>query len=229
MDPQIDQSAAATSQPTPVQPVPPSPKSKLPLILLVIILLVIVGAGGVVLGKYLEGSKTPAMVASEISSVPTETPTPTSDPTVNWKTYQSDNLSFEYPPSLNIVPNNNSGAIVTMKFKEEPDCNNCSRIISLFVGKVTSNIIDSKLTSFINQLYGTTSSNFEKIQIGGELGIISIEDKGIPAQEYGQGSFVVHNNTLFRFILSTWNTTKDLNHQSYFTIKQILSTFKFLQ
>lgn len=95
------QTESVVNQPTavPVSPTP-KPKSKLPLVLVVIVLLVMVGVGGIVLGKYLSGSKTSETV-QPVVTVTTTTPTPTADPTANWKTYTNAkyNFSVKYPDS----------------------------------------------------------------------------------------------------------------------------------
>lgn len=84
--------------PTPVEPLAPSPRRFNPiLILVVVILLVLVGVGGLFLGKSLNGPQKSTQPAAY--SLPTQIPTPTPDPTANWKTYSNTLAKFEikYP------------------------------------------------------------------------------------------------------------------------------------
>jgi hypothetical protein len=91
----------------PVNPPTSAPKSKFPLALIVGIILFLLVAGSAA-GFFVFKPQIEKLVAkptpSPVVQQPTSTPTPTIDPTANWKTYTSDNslypFSFKYPPVL---------------------------------------------------------------------------------------------------------------------------------
>jgi hypothetical protein len=83
-------------------------KSKLPPVSVMLLLLVLVGTAGFFLGKSFSQPKTSPPPISQISQTPTTgipNPTPTPDPTANWKTYVNTKygLKFKYPEERYLI------------------------------------------------------------------------------------------------------------------------------
>jgi hypothetical protein len=76
--------------------------------ILVLILLTFVGIGLYYFGTKNKQSLPPNGKTVPIASVqPSSSPTATADPTANWKTYKSEDLSFDYPSNWLIDKNTN--------------------------------------------------------------------------------------------------------------------------
>lgn len=251
MEEKIDQNPTVEQPPVEI-PISLIKKSKLPLILVVIILLVVVGVGGIVLGKYLSGSKTPE-TAKPIATV-TIIPTPTIDPTANWKTYTSNKIGYslkapqswfsnqneddsllahqDYVVNLTLSPESLSGMVI-------------NAITIIFPVSIKGPHYDmGKL--FEKGLEGLavvdttdTLSNFSKRQssyttISGKRTLITIKTSNLnpPADFAGsycggctqKNYYIDLGNDKILEISAYW-TKEQLNFES--TFDQILSTFKF--
>jgi hypothetical protein len=110
---QVDQQSSLQQQSaTPVS----KPKSKLKILLLIFILSIL--AGGV---YFLTLNKNKLLSQYSQKSIPTSVPkrpTPTPDPTANWKTYRNEqyNFEFKYPATLNYNSKQNSGVVEELIF-----------------------------------------------------------------------------------------------------------------
>ena len=106
-----------TSIPTKTTLPSPTPITKFspPLIATFVLLVVISALGGFFLGKSLSQPKTSPPPISQVSPTPSPenpitTPTPTIDPTANWKTYTSDQFNFQikHPENMEVDCTNNA-------------------------------------------------------------------------------------------------------------------------
>lgn len=191
---------------------------------ILIVLFIALGIGG-----YLIYQKQPKPVSiSQPSSNPV-----TSDETANWKVYTSSQYGFsiKYPATMTLSPNKN-GAIVYFEMKGQPGCQGCKPVmVFVRIERKTvapeAIIADVVQKEYIKSGFSVTK-DFQQIKIGNENGLLSINPGGLPALEYSQGAFVIHNNTEFSLILDTNGATNQQNLGAYALFKQILSTFKFL-
>lgn len=195
----MDVPQAPVSIPSSVQLSQPS--SKLPLILFGIVLILSAGLGGLYLGKYLYGPKTPAVSISPIV-VPTATPTP--DPTANWKTYTNSKLgfTFQYPTELVFLSDglDNGGSLLLQNFdgiKSNGDTN----------------------TSFQLALFKTQTNG------SGQITTINsyraIRGTSVQKKEDVPTVWITNGTSYYMFQLSTPKTINSV------WFDQILSTFQF--
>jgi len=106
----ISQSQSEISQTSPPTLSTSSWKSKLFLVSAALLLIVLAGTIGFLLGKSLDKPKTSFSPISQVSPSPSsENPTPTLDPTANWKTYVNTKygLKFKYPEERYLIEEDN--------------------------------------------------------------------------------------------------------------------------
>lgn len=172
----------------------------------IIIFIAILVLGGLVGGAYYLGKQSNQIPQVAKESVPTiSLPSPTPDPTANWKTYRDQSISFKYPQDWNA-----SGYIITSR----------SSTISIVV--VTR---DSSLMNECMQAMSTETKNglyikkFSRITTGA---MCETKDS-TPREIWIMPSTNAHSpGVMYRY-----QSTEALQAESIFN--QILSTFRFIQ
>ncbi len=201
-------------------------------ILLILAVVVLVGA-------YYVGTSAGKLPQINVNLTPPLPPeVPSSNETANWKTYTSSNfgLTFKYPPGIMKIARENtvistaspeSGIdVVVFKIIETTGCKDCSRIISFNVADNTKNL---SINKYVEQTFSpvglSSEKDFQKYTVDGEDGLISIN--GLPGQEYRAGVLSTHKNKIYSFEVSTWQVSTAQSEETFSTLKQILSTFRF--
>jgi len=235
MDP-VDNSQTASTPPTaPAQAVssqtqiptqtPPKKKGKLGMtisLLIILFLLFISGAAGYTIFKNLQTNNQEvactleAMICPDGSSVGREgpncefspCPTPTPDPTADWKTYEGDGFSFKYPSDISVDPNNKNAMIV-------------SKVPSA----IEFYVLTEKVQQLVEQSEGLKSN--EQIMMGGIPGVKIKGSEGIAGTVQYIKGLVENNNKTYYVGFSTQSPELFNNFSPKFD--QILSTFKFTE
>jgi hypothetical protein len=250
MNPQTTQPTQLTSVapepvvPNPTQPVPPVPtksRSKLPFVLGGIIVLGIVGVLGVVGVKNFSNSKAPATIQPTISPIPT----PTIDPTVDWKTYINSEYgySFQYPqdwkfsftkpqnfkyPSVAILSKDDPSQPKVAITSDDPNKFMASYTILIQVDNNPKNLSakDYFLKDVSPEDKQDEENKLKEYTVGGVRGIL-FRDTGSPSSGLYTMIQVSKNNMLYSFEYNALAHPE--THNKYLDLyTQILSTFKFL-
>lgn len=200
-------------------------------ILIVVLVLALIGGGLLVWQKVLAPEVQPTPVPVVLSSpVPTSTttiipssvsqPTPTSDPTLGWKTYTNSILSFKYPGNSDwqAYPSENSSVAVM--------CETCSvdSTVDLFqVGTVIFKSIDEYMQK------DTLTTDREKILLSGYEAVKGIQSGGPQAGGSMLQVFVVYKGQGY-LIGEGFKKAYDKStlEQLPLASPNILPTFKFL-
>ena len=106
MNPEIQDSSKQTEVPVPTAPTR-HPLHKTPILLAFLFIFFVAAAFFV--GIYYQGMNKKTEVA-QISPTPQQ-PTPTLDPTADWKTYTNNGISLKYPSNWNISPDTSNTLI----------------------------------------------------------------------------------------------------------------------
>lgn len=196
--------------PTPfVLPEPPKKKSFAWLLILVFLFLL--ASTGVLAYQYYQLKTQVASPAPSPFLVPSLTPTPSQDPTADWKTYTSTNLgfSFHYPPNSIIKTD-------TLSIDGSLEFNN----FILFVEKT-----NDTLTNYVNKLKDTNGTALVTKNIGD---IPTIEWVG--AFKNAPTHYISFENKgyVYSFGITPLDDMTSFNPNNTNLLDQILSTFKFL-
>lgn len=239
-----------TEMPTPPQPVNnlPSPSQltakphlNLPLILGGIILLSLFTLGGVILGKYLYAPQKP-MAQPTLAPKPTliSTPTPTPDPTTNWKKYTNTvmGIEFRYPvdPKWNIVEKtqgDNSLTIYNYDVGKAPGRSYAPSIDKdLFKIEISIQKSAPDANQWFDQQKTIIDPMTNKPNEFSNIKTITVDSqKGVYYEVKDNLSGITVGNTVFndpngRLVFFFGGLNFEGNRQVF---NQILSTFKFLQ
>lgn len=163
------------------------------------------------------------------NATPISLPSNSSLQTSTWKIFLVSGISFKYPQNLLVAPTNGNGEIASFTLLEDPSCKNCSVIFNISSESVSTNSIYQVVDQKFSAAGLHAATDFQPITIGGEQGLISMENKGLPAQEYGQGVFAIHHSSLYSFRIDAWQITKEQQHQAYEMLQQILYTVTFIK
>ena len=225
MEPQV----APQPQAPPVPPAPPTPQIKSSLLVIMSVLLIIAVA---IAGLFYFQIQKLSKELSKYQTQPSPTPTTTSDPTANWKTYTDKEFeySLKYPTGPEYVQETcgpDFMNIFMLENIEGKDSSTHSTKLCVPRGSYASFELQPAKGVFAKNEYPTTipgrEVTSEPIIIDGVEGrkytIIRTKDAPIPEKTYEV--YVEHNGYRYHFVFI------DFKHEYLFT--QILSTFKFLE
>lgn len=199
-----------------------SPKNKALCGLTCLILVLVVAVGSYLIGKYSAEPKTPPL-PSETS---VKESSPTTDPTVNWKTYTNENITFQFPSNWTEKPILIRGSGSTQEF-EDPE------------GKFT---FTTMVTGNYNQVTGkpyTSIDEYINMPYRVKTIIIDGQEGRQPLPRAGSENinsimfFSKDSKIIYNLELKTGNNSFDTPEtdvgegQKLFAL--ILSTFKFLE
>jgi len=232
-----NQSAEQTSPPVqtvpPVQPTPPvtPPPSKSflsgKLIILIVILLIIFAGGGAYF--VLNSQNKPVPTVSK--AMPTSIPTPTTDPTASWKTYENKtfNYSIKYPPVLigedgRIDEIYNGNASIEY-FKKPISAGSYPHQIGLYLASRSQNIDE-----YIGQI-ATGDGPPPQLQTA-EINVGNVKGKKVIGVPSANGEILIllphPNSGIFAIVLNPYIQQGDNNEKEWIkSFDKILSTFKF--
>jgi len=214
-------------------------KSKLLLISGGFLLLVLVGFGGFFLGKILSQPKTSPSSISQLSPTaapPTQIPTPTSttDPTANWKTYTNREFKYQlrYPVDWKVAVEGTEDLETAFapalgspcRYSEGETCANLDIVPS---GEYQEG---KSLKDYFGDRFGMAISVKEKKLDGEEALEIEYYNQRTdhPYREPAIEIIAVHNKIVFRLTFTEQSKNQIDEWRFKDTFYLILSTFKFL-
>jgi hypothetical protein len=226
--PVVQDLQAEENIPQPLQPLPNDKKSSKTVLIIAIVFFFLSLAG---LGFYYLGSKkaeveeTPIPVPTEISL-----PTPSADPTANWKTYTTLTYQVKYPQDVNFREDEGSFAVFSKLGPTQTEGTEVFDGFSVsFQPKVSSGMtLDAYVAAEIEAIKKQNVS-----EVVGVSKSITINDyQGLTFTEKGLGEFThiilqSDNKEIFMEILTYVADPGNLGFQSI--IDTIFSTFKFLE
>jgi len=230
--PPLQTTPPATQPPAPVVPeaTPPEKKSNPVLwISLTILLLALLGAGG----YFLLNSRKVSNSGAEITPSVSVSPSPTSDPTANWKEYSNaeGQFSFKYPPSYGNIGLISGPFTGTSKFIQSFSDPTTIRegTDASFDGLSVYLVSDMKSASISGYLSAETTA-MSKSQLVGTK-----ELAAVPFTTNGNAGFAIEFNPTLKYYYlpsadgkSAVVISRTYSSQAFLSIfDQILSTFKY--
>lgn len=211
---------------TPMPTTPTPPKKESNAITIISMAVFVILALGAVAFLYYQNQKLKGMLASYQTSIASPTPTATTDPTANWKTYKSKefNFNFQYPSELSFiydgVPGKDEGKpfvlfhvnVQNFDGTKSKAKSNSDFQFSLDVERDRYKTLDEYIPSNISQ------SSKSKIIIDNNEAIKVVDDA------YANWPTIWTRSGSYVYIIQMSNSGKE--NEKYFD--QILSTFKFL-
>jgi hypothetical protein len=223
-----------TSSTTP--PVQPQ-KTKKPLALMIVIHLIAVAVIGYFIYQNMQLKKQISQPQSTPIASVTPTALPTTDPTANWKTYNSpeNTFSFKYPSSLQLKVFDSNSLILTVN--DGPNK-------SYHEFRVNQYSVPNGKTLYQFIYEGGVGDNYGKSYLDGNKVSLTFKDvsqgslyKIWEPSEWPSGNgtlikFIQNNNLLIWFSLEPYNpggTPIPYESENVAIYNQILSTFKFTE